>query len=211
MHRDAGEQVRELLYPSGVLASNPWRHVIRSPTRPDRPGASGPRCGVSPGSTSFPWSPGPESGRGFFHFGGQSVLAPFPFPSVGGEERPGMCVRPGKGLGGAGKGRTRAWGVGEAFEGRPGKGPSGQRPGRWHKKGHRPPPVAHTGHKENLYSSTFLKDRCVPGQAVYKTAPLAHDISRSDSWRSRQDCRPDRGNRSRSWFRARRFSALVLQ
>jgi len=48
----------------------------------------------------------------------------------------------------------------------------GEWAGRWHNKGHRPPPVAHTGHKESLISSTFLKGRCVPGQAVYKTAAL---------------------------------------
>src|SRR6266567_2917024 len=34
------------------------------PNTPDRPGASGPRCGVSPGSTSFSWSPGPVESAG---------------------------------------------------------------------------------------------------------------------------------------------------
>jgi len=70
-----GNTVRELTYPSGVLASNPWRHVIRSPTRPDRPGAPGPRCGVSPRSTSFHGAPVPGSrpGASFIRF--------FPAPS----------------------------------------------------------------------------------------------------------------------------------
>ena len=56
---------------SGVPASNPWRHVIRSPNTPGPTRGTGPRCGVSPGSTSLPWSPGPvESARGFFHLEG---------------------------------------------------------------------------------------------------------------------------------------------
>ena len=54
-----------------------WRSCVESlaarypfPNTPDRPGASGPRCGVSPGSTSFRWSPGPGSRPGLLSFGG---------------------------------------------------------------------------------------------------------------------------------------------
>src|SRR5260370_39092919 len=48
-----------------------WRFLRRTPggmlsvpNTPDRPGAAGPRCGVSPASASFPWRPGPVESAG---------------------------------------------------------------------------------------------------------------------------------------------------
>src|SRR5436189_3447106 len=87
----------ELAPSVGVLASNPWRHVIRSPTRPDRPGAQDLDAACPRGPRPFHGAPVLEVGRGFFH----PVAIPPPCPARGGTALWGSVAyaRPGKRLG----------------------------------------------------------------------------------------------------------------
>ena len=113
----------ELTCPSGVPCVEPLAVRYPIPNTPDRPGAPGPRCGVSPGSTSFPWSPGPGSRPGLLSSGRHSPSAP---ARVG--DRALCGSRPGKGHGqgwkAAGRGVVRPFG-----------GCIGQSPDRLNRKG----------------------------------------------------------------------------